>query len=103
MKTLSILVVMLTMAFTTFARVPEGNFSQSGKPGIVEKTPVGLSSFAITPEPKECSVSMSAKIMLGTVECVITVTATGASCADATTSAISQMGDAKKAIQEALQ
>lgn len=103
MKTLSILVVLLTMSFTTFARVPEGNLFHSEQSTIVQKTPVGLSNLAITTEPKECCVAMSATIMIGTVECVITVTATGATCADAATSAISQMGDAKKAIQEALQ
>lgn len=103
MKTLSILVVMLTMAFTTFARVPEGNFFQSGKPVVVEKTSVNLPTLFITAEPRECSVSMSATVVVGSVQCVINVTATGATCAEATTSAISQMGDAKKAIQEALQ
>jgi hypothetical protein len=103
MKTLSILVVMLTMAFTTFARVPEVNLLHSEQSTIVQKTPVGLSSFATTPELKECSVSMSATVVVGSVQCVINVTATGATCADATTSAITQMGDAKKAIQEALQ
>ena len=103
MKTLSILVVMLTMAFTTFARIPEGNLFQSGKLVVVEKTPVAPSAFVINPEPKECEVSMSATVVVGSVQCVINVTATGATCADATTSAISQLGDAKKAIQEALQ
>lgn len=94
---------MLTMAFTTFARVPEGNLFQSGKTVIVEQTPANLSTSFITAEPKDCSVSMSATVVVGSVQCVISVTATGATCADATTSAISQMGDAKKAIQEALQ
>ena len=103
MKTLSILVVMLTMAFTTFARVPEGNLFHSEQSTIVQKIPVGLSTFAITPEPRECCVSMTATIVIGTIECVIIVTATGATCADASTSAISQLGEAKKAIQEALQ
>ena len=103
MKTLSILVVMLTMAFTTFARVPEGNLFQWGKPAVVEKAFVNLSTSYVTAEPKECSVSMSASVVVGSVQCVINVTATGATCAEATTSAISQMADAKKAIQEALQ
>ncbi|MDX2072025.1 MAG: hypothetical protein SFV55_26565 [Haliscomenobacter sp.] len=103
MKTLSILVVMLSVAFTTFAGVPEGKLFHSEESALFRKNSIELSNFAINPVPKECSVSMSATIMLGTVECVITVTATGATCADATTSAISQLGDAKKAIQEALQ
>ena len=94
---------MLSMAFTTFAGVPEGKLFQPEKPALFAKNTIELSSFATIPVPKECSVSMSATVMIGTVECVITVTATGANCADATTSAISQLGDAKKAIQEAWQ
>lgn len=90
---------MLITAFSAFAN----------DTNVSNQQPFALGYHVVTShhlpasDTKDCSISVSAQVVVGSVQCTIQVTASGSTCAEATTSAINQLNEAKRAIQSALE
>lgn len=105
MKTFSTLIVALSMALTSFAGTPDEHpLHQKGINPVFKASAAGQHWLVSPPQSiKDCVVKVTGTIVVGGVQCTIDVSASASTCADATASAISQLNEAKRAIQEALQ